>query len=323
VKTVAITGATGTIGRVLVERLLARGDKVVAFSRDFDRASKLLGNQPDDRLDVVEAYLEGEGTWQQRLADADAVVHLAGEPIAGKRWDARQKQVVRDSRVESTRLVVEGIASLEPALRPTVLVCASGADYYDWVDESFDDEEEFDERAPAGETFLGRVCKAWEDEAARAESLGVRVVRMRTGVVLGPGGALDRMTTPFKLFVGGKIGRGTQWMAWIHQDDVIAAYLAAVDDERFDGPINLVAPEPARARDVARAVGKALHRPSWLPVPGFAVRAAVGELADYLLAGRKVVPRALERLGFAFAHPHLEEAVAAALTPARSSRGRS
>ena len=322
-KTVAITGATGTIGRALVERLLARGDKVVAFSRDFDRASKLLGNQPDDRLDVVEAYLEGEGAWQQRLADADAVVHLAGESIGGKRWDARQKQVLRDSRVESTRLVVEGIAALEPALRPKVLVCASGADYYDWTGNGFDDDDEFDERASAGDTFLGRLCKAWEDEAVRAEALGVRVVRMRTGVVLGPGGALDRMTTPFKLFVGGKVGRGTQWFSWIHQDDVIAAYLAAIDDDRYQGPINLVAPDAARASDLARAVGKALHRPSWLPVPGFAVRAAVGELADYLLAGRKVVPRALERLGFAFAHPHLEEAVSSALTPARSSRGRS
>src|SRR5262249_43073867 len=162
--------------------------------------------------------------------------------------------------------------ALEAALRPKVLVSASGADYYHWTGDGFDDDDEFDERVDAGDTFLARVCKAWEDEAARAEPLGVRVVRMRTGVVLGPGGALDRMTTPFKLFVGGKIGRGTQWMSWVHQDDVIAAYLAAVDDDRFHGPINLVAPEAARAKDVARAVGKALHRPSWLPVPGFAVR---------------------------------------------------
>ena len=311
--TVAITGATGFLGRPLVKLLLARGDKVLAFSRDPDGASRVLGNQPDDTLDVVEAYLEGEGAWQQRLADADAVIHLAGEPLAGKRWDARQKQIVRDSRVESTRLIVEALAQLEPALRPKVLVTASGADYYDWVDAALDDDEEFDEKAPAGDSFLSRVCRDWEAEAVRAEPLGVRVVRMRCGVVLGKGGALDRMRTPFKLFVGGRLGSGTQWFSWIHKDDALAAYVAAIDDARYTGAINLVAPDLARARDVARAVGRALHRPSWLPVPGFAVKAAVGELGDYLLHGRKVVPRALERLGFAFSHPDLDEAVASSL----------
>jgi uncharacterized protein (TIGR01777 family) len=215
--------------------------------------------------------------------------------------------------------VVEGLAALAPAQRPRVLVSASGADYYDFVDPRLDDEEEFDERSPPGESFLARVCKAWEDEAVRAEPLGVRVVRMRTGVVLGPGGALEKMRTPFQLFAGGRLGSGAQWFAWIHLDDAVAAYLAAIDDDRARGPINLVGPEPARARDVARAVGRALHRPSWLPVPAFALRAAVGEVADYLLQGRKVLPRALEQLGFTFRHPHLDEAVASSLSPSRSS----
>jgi uncharacterized protein (TIGR01777 family) len=308
---VCVTGATGFVGRPLVRALVGRGDRVTAFSRDPDRAKAALG----DGVAIVDAYLEGGGAWQEQLAGLDAIVHLAGEPIAGKRWDARQKQVVRDSRVESTRMLVEGIAALDAARRPRVLVSASGADYYDWVDPHLDDDEDFDEQSPPGESFLSRVCKAWEDEAVLAEPLGVRVVRMRTGVVLGKGGALDKMRTPFKLFAGGRLGSGAQWFSWIHLDDAIAAYLAAIDDPRYRGPVNLVGPEPARARDVARAVGKALRRPSWLPVPGFAVRAAVGELADYLLQGRKVLPRALEKVGFAYQHPHLDEAVAASLQP--------
>jgi uncharacterized protein (TIGR01777 family) len=316
-KTIAITGATGYLGRPLVSRLIARGDRVLAFTRDRTRAQQALGDRDlDDRLDVIEADLEGEGPWQEHLAGVDAVVHLAGENLGAKRWDARVKQIIRDSRVESARHIVEGIAALEPARRPKAIITASGADYYDWVDDALDDDEEFDESQPAGGTFLSRLCKAWEDESVRAEELGVRVVRMRTGVVLGPGGALAKMTTPFKLFVGGKIGKGTQWFSWIHRDDALAAYTAAIDDPRYKGPINLVAPEASRAKDVAKAVGHALHRPSWLPVPGFAVKAAAGELAEYLLHGRKVIPRALEQLGFAFTHPHLEEAVATSLTPA-------
>jgi len=207
--------------------------------------------------------------------------------------------------------VVEGLAAAPADRRPEVLICASGADYYDPVPPG--DDSDVVETDPAGDTFLARVCEAWEAEAAHAEALGVRVVRMRTGVVLGPGGALGRMQTPFKLLIGGPLGLGRQWLSWIHLDDAVAAYLAAIDDDRLRGPVNLVAPEAARARDLARAVGKALRRPSWMPVPGFALRAAVGELADYLLAGRKVVPRALGAIDFRFQHPQLDEAVAAAL----------
>lgn len=309
VKTVVVTGATGMVGRPLVAALVERGDRVIALARDAARCAGKLG----DRVTCIEADLETAGAWRDRMSGAAAIVHLAGEPIAAKRWDARQKQKIRDSRVESTRVIVEALAAMSDEQRPKVLVTASGADYYGFANRDLDDDDPVDERAPAGDSFLARVCLAWENEAAAAENLGVRVVRMRCGVVIGPGEAMKKMTTPFKLFAGGRIGSGEQWFSWISLPDAVAAYAAAVDDVRYGGAINLVAPESTRNRDLARALGKALHRPSWMPVPSFALRAAVGEVAEYLLEGRRVVPAALEKLSFPFAHPTLESAVAAAL----------
>ena len=298
---VVVTGATGFIGRALVPHLRARGDEVVVITRDAARA-------PAD-VEVVVGELETEGAWQQALAGAGGVVHLAGEPIAGKRWDARQKQRLRDSRVEGTRLVVEAIGKAR--VRPKVLVSASGVDYYAFaLDTHGFDDDEVTEDDPPSETFLGRVCRAWEAEARAAEPLGVRVACMRTGLVVGPGGAIARMATPFRLFAGGRIGSGRQFVSWIHRDDVVAAYAAALSDDRYAGPINLVAGS-VRNADFAAALGRALHRPSWLPVPGFALRAAAGELAEYLLHGRNVVPRRLEQLGFTWTRRDLEDALAA------------
>jgi hypothetical protein len=301
---IGITGGTGFIGSRIVAALVARGDEVTAFTRDVERAR---GRVPGAHL--VHAELEHPGAWQDAIGGLDAIIHLAGEPIAGKRWDARQKQLLRDSRVEATRHLVEAIAKASP--RPRVLVSASGADYYPFALASvgdFDDDE-VTESDPPGEDFLARLCVAWEAEARAAEPLGVRVVLMRTGVVLGEhGGALAKMTTPFKLFAGGRIGSGKQWMAWIHLDDVVAAYLAAVSDDRYRGPINLVT-DSVRNADFANALGAVLHRPSWLPVPAFALKLAVGELAETLLNGRRVVPARLRELGFHFGHPALREAL--------------
>lgn len=305
---IGITGATGFLGAKLAEVLVARGDEVVAFTRDPARAQARVPN--GTRL--VAAALETAGPWQEAIAGLDAIVHLAGEPIAGKRWDARQKQLLRDSRVESTRHLVEAIGKAEP--RPRVLVSASGADYYPFAMGGvgdFDDDE-VTETDPPGEDFLARLCKAWEGEAVVAEAFGVRVVRMRTGLVLGEhGGAMAKMTTPFKWFAGGKIGSGKQWMTWIHLDDAVAGYVAAIDDPRYRGPINLVT-DSIRNVDFAKQLGAVLHRPSWLPVPAFALRAAVGELAESLLNGRRVVPARLRKLGFQWKHPELREALAAA-----------
>jgi uncharacterized protein len=306
---IVVSGATGALGPSLVAALIARGDQVTVWSRQRTRAQAVLGAS----IAVVEADLETPGAWLDAADGADAIVHLAGESIAGGRWDARRKQRIRDSRVESTRLIVEHLASLPTDRRPRALVTASGADYYRFADRFLDDDDEIDEDAAPGTSFLARVCQAWEHEAAAAEALGVRVVRMRTGVVIGPGGALAKMTTPFKMFAGGRIGSGQQWFSWIHQDDAIAAYVAAVDDDRYRGPINLVAPESVRNVTLAKALGTALGRPSWLPVPAFALRAAVGELAEYLLEGRRVVPAALASLGFRFAHPTLAGALTVSL----------
>jgi len=307
---VGITGGTGLIGHALVNALRDRGDLVRVFTRDADRARRVLG----DGIEPVEAYLESSGAWQDHVSDCDALIHLAGESIAGERWDSRRKQILRDSRVESARFLAEAIGHTPRPLRPKVLVSASGVDYYDFAQPPFDDDE-FVETTAVGDTFLARLCRDWEEEARSAEEHGTRVVCMRTGVVLAPGGALTRMTGPFRFFAGGPIGSGKQWFSWIHLDDAVAAYLAALDDPRYAGPVNLVAPDEVRARDLARTLGKALGRPSWLPVPGFALRAAVGELADYLLHGRRVMPAALRRLGFSWRHPTLDGAIRAALEP--------
>ncbi|MBS1123530.1 MAG: hypothetical protein H6Q90_5758 [Deltaproteobacteria bacterium] len=306
---IVVTGATGFIGSALVPALLARGDEVTVLTRAVDRAKASLG-----AVTAIQANLEEPGSWGAALAGAGAILHLAGESIAGKRWDARQKQVLRDSRVEVTRTLVEAIATLPAAERPRALISASGTDYYPFaLDVQFDDDEVTEQDAPS-ESFLGRLCRDWEREATAATTLGVRVACMRTGIVLGPGGALGKMRTPFKLFVGGRIGSGKQFVSWIHIDDAVAAYVAAAHDDRYRGPINLVT-DSVRNREFSALLGKALHRPSWLPVPGFAVKAAVGELAEYLLEGRRVVPKRLVELGFQWKHRDLGEALRTAVVP--------
>jgi uncharacterized protein (TIGR01777 family) len=306
---VVVTGATGFIGTALVPALRAAGHPVTVLSRDADRARRALGD-----VTAVTADLQSAGPWTSALAGAAAVVHLAGEPISGRRWDAREKQRLRDSRVETTRTLVEAIAALPAAGRPRALIAASGIDYYPFAADGrateFDDDE-VTEADPPGESFLARLCRDWEAEVRAAGAHGVRVVCMRTGMVLGPGGALARMTTPFRLFAGGPIGSGRQWVSWIHRADAVRAYAAAISDERYAGPINMIT-DSVRNADFARALGAALGRPSWLPVPGFALRAAVGELADYILHGRRAVPARLRALGFPWTYPTLAEALAGA-----------
>ena len=307
---IVVTGATGFVGTALVQALRARGDTIDVLSRDAARAGATLGD-----VTVVTADLQEPGPWTAALAETSAIVHLAGEPIAAKRWDAQQKQRLRDSRVETTRVLVEAIAALPAGARPRTLVSASGSDYYPFAPDTDFGDDEVTERDPPGDSFLGRLCRDWEAQARAAEAFGVRVVTMRTGLVLGPGGALTKLTTPFKLFAGGRIGSGRQWVPWIDRDDAIRAYITALDDERYTGPINLVTAS-VRNAELANALGKALGRPSWLPVPGFALRAAVGEFAEYLLHGRRVVPARLRDLGFTWTHATL----AAALTHALASR---
>ncbi|HUH04367.1 MAG TPA: TIGR01777 family oxidoreductase [Kofleriaceae bacterium] len=308
---VFITGGTGFIGRALAEALRARGDQVIVLSRSAQAA---LG----DGIEVVEGDSTAAGPWLAALAGCDAVVNLAGQSVGGQRWNAQYKQLIHDSRVETTRQIVEAIAALPPEQRPAVLVSASGIDYYPFdVDLGamvhWDDDDVVDESCPPGDTFLARVCRNWEAEARAAEPLGVRVVLMRTALVLGSGGPMDKMTTPYKFFAGGRIGNGRQWWCWIALADAVRAYLFAIDRNTVRGPVNLTAPRPVRNRDFARALGKALHRPAWLPVPAFAVRAALGEFADHVLLGRPCIPKALEQAGFDFEYRALEAALEASL----------
>jgi uncharacterized protein len=297
---IVLTGATGVIGRRLVRALSERGDDVLVLSRDPARASSKLGVE-------AAAWDPSAGPAPaEALSGRDAVVHLAGENIA-QRWSDAAKQRIRDSRVTGTRNLVAGLRAADP--RPRVLVSASGVDYY-----GPHADETVTEADPAGSTFLAEVCVAWETEAQAAEELGLRVVRLRTGPVLdASGGALATMLPPFKLGAGGPVAGGRQYMAWIHADDLVALYLAALDDERFTAAFNAVAPEPVTNKEFSKALGRALHRPAIAPVPAFALRLLYGDMAEIVTQGLRAVPARAQELGFSFAHPSVDEALRDAL----------
>ncbi len=293
---VGVIGATGFVGRALTAALVARGDDVVAFGREAGRVRAALPAAKEAwSLDELSAA---------RVASLDAVVNLAGESVAAKRWSAAQKAVIRDSRVRTTRKVVDAIAAADK--RPRVLINASAVGYY-----GPRGDEEVTEAAPAGGDFLAGVCRDWEAEALRVVDLGVREVRLRTGLVLGDaGGPLEQMMLPFKLFVGGPVGDGRQWFPWVHLADVVGAILWAIDHETLAGPVNVTAPHPVRYGEFAAALGRRLRRPSWIAVPEFALRLAVGEMAEVLVTGQRAVPTALQAGGYVFGYARLEDALA-------------
>ncbi|HWT23319.1 MAG TPA: TIGR01777 family oxidoreductase [Solirubrobacteraceae bacterium] len=296
----AVTGATGRIGARLVTALRERGDDVCVLSRDPGRAREALG------VEAVGWRPEQEPAPAAALAGRDGVVHLAGEDVA-QRWTEAAKRRIRTSRELGTRNLVAGLRAADP--RPAVLVSASGVGWY-----GPHGDEELDEGAPAAGDFLAQVCAVWEREAAAAEELGVRVVRVRTGIVLDRhGGALKRMLPFFRLGVGGPVAGGEQWMPWIHLDDLAGMYLQALDDPAWTGPFNGTAPEPVRNKEFSRALGRALRRPAIAPVPAFAVRVLYGEMADIVVHGQRAVPERARALGFPFRHPRLDEALRDAL----------
>ncbi|MGA7705381.1 MAG: TIGR01777 family oxidoreductase [Solirubrobacteraceae bacterium] len=310
---VTVTGATGLIGRRVVAALMRRGDAVTILSRDPERAKADLG-RPDsgaphaDSLAATRWDPNGESAPRAALERADAVVHLAGENVA-QRWTGSAKRAIRESRVLGTRNLVLGIEALGETERPKVLVSGSAIGYY-----GAHGDEPIDEESAAGEDFLAQTCAQWEAEAEKVARLGVRLVKVRTGVVLdSEGGALGKMLPAFKLGVGGPVASGRQYISWIHTDDVLGILLAAIDDERWQGAINATAPEPQRNRDFSKALGRALHRPSLLPVPGMALRLMYGDMARVVTEGARVLPAKALVLGYDFRHPQLDEALRATL----------
>jgi uncharacterized protein len=268
---VTITGASGLIGTKLRAALEARGDEVIPVS------------------------LRERGP----IEVGDVVVHLAGENVA-QRWTDESRKRIEQSRVEGTRRVVEAIDNAEA--KPTALISSSAVGYY-----GSRGDERLDESTPPGDDFLARVCVAWEQEAQRAQT---RVVRVRTGVVLDKSaGALAKMLLPFKLGVGGPVAGGDQYMPWIHLDDVVGIYLAAIDDARWTGPVNATAPEPVTNKEFSRALGRALHRPAIAPIPGFAIRTLYGDMAEIVTEGQRAVPKRTLELGYQFRFTDLDDAL--------------
>lgn len=297
---VVVTGATGTIGQAVCRALGARGDQVVALSRDPERGRAVLGPAA-----TVYGWPDPNGTPPpaQALAGADAVIHLLGEPVA-QRWTEDAKRRIRESRTLATRMLVQGLRDSAAAERPAVLVSQSASGYYGPRDDA-----ELDENAPIGGDFLAGVVGSWEAEANAAEPI-MRVVLMRTGVVLSPsGGALAKMLPFFRMGVGGPVAGGKQWVPWIHIDDVASALLFCADNDAPSGPVNLVSPNPVDNATLSRALGAVLHRPAILPVPGFALRALYGEMAQIVTTGQRLVPARLLELGFEFAHPQIRPAL--------------
>jgi len=299
---VTLTGATGLIGTRLVAALARRGDEVTVLSRDPARARQQLGSGIEaERWDALH-----EPAPAPALAGRDGVIHLAGEPVA-QRWSAAAKERIRTSRESGTANLVAGLRSAEP--RPRVLVSASAVGYY-----GPRGDEQVTEDEPPGDDFLAQVCAVWERTAQGAAELGVRVAIVRTGIVLDPhGGALAKMLPPFRAGVGGPVAGGDQWMPWIHIDDLVGLYLAALDGAAWSGPFNAAAPHPVTNRDFSKALGRALHRPALAPVPRFALRALYGEMEQIVTTGQRALPSRPLALGYAFAHPRLDEALRSAL----------
>jgi uncharacterized protein (TIGR01777 family) len=298
---IVVTGATGLVGRRLVASLRADARAVRIVSRRAD----VPGFDPG----VEVARWDGERLGPEALRGAEALIHLAGEPVFGGLPTAERRRRIRDSRIASTEALVASLAALPEAERPGCFVCASAVGYY-----GSRGDLALDESARPGEGFLAEVCEDWERAARGASALGVRTTSVRIGIVLaGEGGALPMMAAPFRVGLGGRLGDGRQWVPWIHLDDLVALFRAIVSDASWSGVVNGVAPEPVTNAELTEALGRVLRRPTLFTVPAFAMRGLLGELSGELLGSRRVVPAAARAHGFDYRHPDLEEALRDAL----------
>lgn len=290
---VLITGASGLIGQALQKSFAERGYELLLASRKDPQDEQHI------QWDIETGFAEPE-----KLEGIDAVVHLAGENVSGLRWTEEKKKAIRDSRVLGTRNVVDAISNLKN--KPKVFIASSAIGFY-----GERGDEAVTESSAAGDNFLAEVSKAWESESRRAEDAGIRTVLLRTGIVLSKdGGALAAMMTPFKLGVGGVVGSGKQWMSWISLDDQIAVINYAIENENLRGAVNAVSPNPVTNQEFTKTLGEVLYRPTFLPLPEFAVSMIFGEMGDtLLLASTKVLPKRLEDAGFEFKYPELKAAI--------------
>ncbi len=297
-----IAGGSGMIGRHLAAALLADGWDVDILTRDVGRASRRIPTgaravawTPNDPTSL-EAVLDG----------ATGIINLAGVSLGPRPWTPGRKRAILVSRLAATNSIVAALRKLPPERRPGVLVNASGSDVY-----TGRDDQPADESTEPSHDFLADVCLRWEAAGREAEAIGVRVALVRTAFVLAPDAPVLRLLAlPFRLFVGGRLGSGRQWFSWIHIDDLVGIYRLALTDPSIGGPINAAAPEPCRQADLARAIGRTLHRPVWLPAPAWAIRLALRDQATLLLGSRRVVPAAARSAGYEFGRPAIEEALA-------------
>ncbi len=306
---ILVIGATGLIGRALCHSLTAGGHTTIALSRSPREPSELAVAEVH-QWDYSQGLIPAAA-----LAGVEAVVNLAGEPIVARRWSDEQKRVIRDSRVAATRNIVESLRSLEE--KPGVFVSGSAVGFY-----GDRGDEELEETSSPGRGFMSEICQEWEREAARAIELGVRVVQVRTGVVLSTeGGALQKMLAPFKLGIGGPLGSGRQWFSWIHIDDIVGVFNHAILSASLAGPANGTAPQPVTNAEFTRELGRVLHRPAFLPVPRVGLRILMGEMSEILFVSQRVVPKATLASGYKFQFPSLAPALDDLLGGSKAAKG--
>jgi len=298
-KRIIITGATGLIGKKLANSLINRGDDVIIFSRNAEKAKSIF----PEATECVEWNYQHPEKWKSKLKNTDAVIHLAGINLFSKRWNNNFKKAVLESREVSTKNLVDAIKSYTN--KPEVFISASGIGYYGDCGERI-----LNENSPKGNDFLADVCEVWENESVNIEASGVRSVQVRTGLVLSiEDGALKQMLPPFKFFIGGPLGNGKQWSSWLHIEDIVGIYLFAIDNKNLSGAVNAASTNPVRMNEFANTLGKVLNRPSLFPVPKFILRLVVGEAAEVVTASQRVYPEKLLKIGYQFKFNNLEAAL--------------
>jgi uncharacterized protein (TIGR01777 family) len=294
---ILMTGGTGFVGKQLTSRFIQEGNEVTLLTRSLKESG-----QPPKGVSYLQGDPTQKGPWQEAIPGQDVIINLAGASIFSK-WSDDYKKRIRDSRVFTTRNIIEAIPSKSE--REISLFSTSAVGYY-----GFHGEEELDEASPPGNDFLARLAIEWEAEALKAREKGVRVVITRFGIVLGEkGGALGQMIPLFKKFIGGPIGSGRQWFSWVHIKDLAEAFVFLIKHPEIRGPVNVCSPNPVKNKDLAKALGRALHRPSFLPAPGFMIKLVLGEFGSVILEGQRVLPRRLLKEGFTFQYPDIDKAL--------------